>query len=363
MNRNEFYNYLINNFDYKVSTKPLQPDRYCKVNNKYQNLYESYELANLLLKQCKDLNLKRLPRYPSGVLVKNRLFEYIYGSYDFQIVKNSQNNVIRGFILTIVIKDTYFKFSFGGLRNKSDVSGIVCWNEFLKRCKENNINLDDYKNTEEEGIELKKQINKPLIKNFELNKYIDHANHLDLHAAYPSLVIEKHKEFLPVFTGLKKPIGDVAIGYMQSRFTKYKYANLSKEAVNGVNDKILSYHIDLEAKGFKVIGWNTDGIWYIDKTGKNRLYHNKDEGPGFGKWEHDYKDCRFYAVSDGQYFFYENGIFNVRLRGFYRKDTEKPREQWNEDDFFDAVNNNESIYYDEEEQQFKLRSKANEEIK
>ena len=363
MNRSEFYNYLINNFDYKVSEKQLQPDKRCKVNNKYANLYESYELANKLLKQCKELGFFKIPRTAKGTIIKNRLVEFIYGSYDFEIVKNSQNNVIRGFILTIIMRDTYFKFSFGGIRNKDGIGGFGSFMRFKELCEANGINICDYEVSPEEGLELKKEIKKPLIKNFELNKYIDHANHLDLHSAYPSIVIEKHPEFKPVFANLVKPYGDIAIGYMQSKHINYKLTNIAKEAVNGVNDKILNYHIELEAQGFKVIGWNTDGIWYIDKTGKNRLFHNKDEGPGFGKWEHDYVDCRFYAVSDGQYFFYENGIFNVRLRGFYKKDAEKPREQWNEDDFFDAVKNNEQIYYDEVEEQFKLRSKANEEIK
>ena len=60
----------------------------------------------------------------------------------------------------------------------------------------------------------------------------------------------------------------------------------------------------LIANGDKILGHNTDGIWY-----QGPVYHGEGEGNDLGQWRNDYVDCRFRAKSSGAYEFIENGSF------------------------------------------------------
>lgn len=351
-NRDDFFKYLTENYQYKKNRMNKCPDRYCRTNNLRPNLMEAYKEANFLLKICHKLGFHKAIRTPCGAFKRHRL-NTIHGAYDMEVVKNSQNDVIKGYILTILLYDYYFKFSFGALKTKTENGGYGSWMSFVKACKECGINIEDYAISTEEGKEIKKEIESPLINVYNNTEVIEHVHHIDLHAAYPSIIIEHYPEFEPVFAKLKKPIGDIAIGYMQSKYINYKYAHLAKLAVNNVVAKIIHMSKVLELLGYKIVCHNTDGIWYYDKTGQNRMYHDKDEGPGFSHWEHDYIDVTFEGNSSGVYCFWtKDGKFNVRLRGFTKKDAEKPREEWTYDDYFEAIYSINNLWYDENKEQF-----------
>ena len=129
----------------------------------------------------------------------------------------------------------------------------------------------------------------------------------------------------------------VALGYCQSKYCNYRWANLAKEGINGTNKVIKSLCTKLRFQDFEIVGINTDGIWYMDAKKENRLYHDENEGKGFGKWKHDHIDCEFMAYSSGQYWYRENGKFTPVARGSYGYELLKPRDQWDEHDFDKAM--------------------------
>lgn len=329
------------------------PDRYAKINNLKPDLINTYKEANYLLQLCHKFNFSHIIRTKSNALKKHRL-NSISGAYDLQEVRNSGNQIIRGYVLTILFRDYYWKFSFGMLKTGTENGGFGSWMTFVKTCKECGINIEDYAIDSEEGKKLKNEIKSPLIALFDNQHKLQHVNHLDLHSAYPSVIIDKYPEFKPVFEQLKKPIGDIAVGYMQSKYVGYRYAHLAKLAINTVVEKIITYAYCMKQQDFELVMFNTDGIWYYDKTGQNRLFHNIDEGPGFGHWEHDYVDCTYIGITDGKYCFYKpDGTFEVRIRGLTKKDAEKPRSEWSYEDFTEACLSEQSIYYDSNIEQFK----------
>lgn len=346
----DFYEFLLT-FNHKENKLYKCPDRYCKTNNIKPNLYQDYELANQLISNCKKFEFVHIERTPSGAIMRHR-YSSLYGAYDIKAVPLRTNaEIVKGYILTILYRNKYWKFSFGSLKSKTEDGGFGAWCRFKEACEKNDIDLERYKI--DNGEEVKAEIKAPMIQLFS-RKRLQHVNHLDFHAAYPSVIIDKYPEFKPVFDSLRKPLGDIAVGYMQSKYINYQYAHLAKLAVNAVVDKITFLHFDLEMNGFEVVCHNTDGIWYYDKTGKNRLYHNEEEGHGYGKWEHDHLDCEFQGFSDRQYFYYENDKFNPVLSGYYKKDIEKPREEWTENDFLEAVMSKQHIYFDKDKELFIL---------
>lgn len=352
LTKEEFINFLLT-FEHKENKLYCCPDRFCKTNNALPNLFKEYELANKLIANCKKFDFTHIIRTPSSAIQRNNL-NAIYGAYDIQTIK-TKNNAVRGYILTILYHNFYWKFSFGsGLADKSE-GGWSAWCKFKAACKDCGIDIKDYAITN--GEQIKQEIESPLIvpnRRINYKKRRDHVNHLDFHAAYPSVIISQYPEFRQVFDKLRKPLGDIAVGFMQSEWVKYQYAHLAKLAINTIKDKLIDIILDMQAQDFEWILATTDGLWYRDLTGQNRLYHNKEEGTDYGCWRHDHLDCEFQAVGAGQYFYYENGKFNPVLRGSYKKDTEKPREEWNENDFWEAVMSKQEIYYDENKELFIL---------
>jgi hypothetical protein len=352
--KDQFFNFLVENYQHKKNRVNKCPDRYCKINNLKPNLYDTYEEANFLLQLCHKFKFDHIIRTKSNAIKRKRL-NSVYGAYDLQEIRNSGNQIIRGYVLTILFRDYYWKFTFGMVKTATDNGGFGSWLKFVETCKECGINIEDYAIDPEEGKKVKAEIESPLIALYDNKHKLQHVNHLDLHSAYPSALIEKYPEFEPVFAKLKKPIGDIAIGYMQSKYVNYRYAHLAKLAVNAVVQKIITYSYFMKQDNFEIVMYNTDGIWYYDKTGQNRLFHNIDEGQGFGKWEHDYIDCTYIGITDGKYCFYKpDGTFVVKLRGLTKKDAEKPRSEWTYEDFTEACLSEQSIYFDQNIEQFKI---------
>lgn len=131
---------------------------------------------------------------------------------------------------------------------------------------------------------------------------------------------------------------------MQSEHINYSLANLSKIGINGCNRYIKELMFKLACNGNRILGVNTDGIWY---TGN--IYHDENEGTELGQWKNDYTNCTWYAISDGCYYFIHEGKFNVRARGFYSYENYKDRDEWDKEDFFKAMLTQTNIMFTEEE--------------
>ena len=108
-----------------------------------------------------------------------------------------------------------------------------------------------------------------------------------------------------------------------------RWAHLSRDAIKDNNDRIDKLSEAIVLAGGRVIGNNTDGIWYIGD-----VYHGKGEGPTLGQWENDHVNCMLRAKSHGAYEFVENGKYSAVVRGLTSYDNEVPRENWKWGDIY-----------------------------
>ena len=353
-NRDKFRTYL-NKFKFERQAW-LKHDQRVRKPNRNPHLSTCADEFNTIVQSCRKLGLRKILRTEKGTIKKNRISNAC-GSYDVQVVKNSKNNVLKGFIVTVIFGSSIWVFKYGYIAAKdTNMTGHRAYNEFLKICKELNIDLEKYALDKEQGLKEKNKIESPIIRNFKQEEEIQHVNHLDLNAAWPSNITKIYPELEPAYAKLGKDAKNCLNGFLQSSYINYKYANLAKIGINGCNNQIRDFIQKLYKNNFGLIGINTDGIWYYDKLGQNRLYHDENEGHGMHKWKNDHIDCTFYASDDGQYYFIENGKFNVRARGYYTYEAIKPREEWTKEDYFKAIYSACDIDYYEDREFLVVRS-------
>ena len=311
------------------------------------HILENKDKINNLYTTLLNSRLNRIQRTESGAIVK-RDIHLLSGAWDCRKIVTAAN-VFKGVIITVILNNYVFVFKCGAFSvDKSTLTGRKAFEKFLKRCTNHGIRLDDYKITN--GKEVKEQIEPPYIEAFKLNKKLEHVHHLDLVSAWPSGVCKDFPEFYSIFSELRekdKLIGDMALGFCQSQYCGYAYAHLAKAGINNCNAQIRELMVNLIKNKFEVIGLNTDGIWYRDKTDQNRIYHDENEGTKLGQWKTDHKDTTYYALSRGQYYFIEDGKLNIHARGFYPYELIKPRDEWTEEDFYIGMMSQANIIWDE----------------
>lgn len=288
---------------------------------------EGVELFNDVLKHIPE-SIHKLQRTPSGGIAININNTY---AYDF---RHSSN----GGIITIVVAGRLYVFKLGhwGVKKNDYINPSTAFNMFMSKCEEFGIDLDDY--AIENGEEVKKTIPVPYIWMDEsiLNNTLYSVHHIDFHNSYPAGLVNTHPEFKEVveffYNGRKKNpkyklVLNMSIGYMQSMKIKRvaaRWANLSKDAITDNNKRIDELAERLLDAGCRIIGMNTDGIWYQSE----RPYHGEGEGKELGQWENDHVNCKFRAKSGGCYEFIEKGKYNPVVRGLIAYDAQVPREEW-----------------------------------
>lgn len=326
-------------------------NQYSMVPVQYGMNMESRELYNELLGFLKQTDLNIIKRTKSGAIAKGPK-NTIHNSYAYDVIETA-----RGVRMTILLGTYTFVLSIGkGKVDKAtEVYPRTAFEAFEDKCEEYGINLDDYKI--ENGAEVKKDIPRPFIKMYDLrtvdDKPLENVHHIDFHNSYPAGLANTHPEFRPVieeFYSLRKhdpvykAVLNYTIGKMQSLkwYDKAEWAHLAKDAIEDNNNRILDLSLALELGGRKIIGYNTDGIWY-----QGEVYHGIGEGPALGQWENDHTNCIFRAKSDGAYEFIENGEYSAVVRGTTPLDSIKPdRATWEWGDIYkgDAI----KFYFDDE---------------
>lgn len=288
---------------------------------------------------------KELKRSPSGG-ISDKNFYYPCFSLD---VGNASIELI------ICSNEGFFRLVFFTRRkyenNDKEIKGNNAFKELNKICKRFKIDLNKYKI--KNGYEIKKQIEKPLIK-LEHNMYqgivFEKAHHLDINSAWPASLVRTHPEFAPVIDyvfqkkkelkdqGIKgdkniyKAILNFSIGYMQSfkAYHRAAWAHLSRDAINENNRYMRELADKLKKNGRTILAYNTDGIWYCGD-----IYHGENEGKGLGQWENDHMNCKIRFKGAGSYEYIENGKYTPVVRGLTKLDKEGiPRENWNWGDIF-----------------------------
>lgn len=329
--------------------EPLKYDQYIKNPKIFNRIIKDVDIINNLYVSLYNSCLHPILRNKSGSIKKYNI-HHVSGAWDCREIYTTQN-VFKGVIITVIVKGYVFVFKCGQFTvDKSVLNGHKAFTLFKKECEKQNIDLKKYELSEEDGKLEKDQIQNPIIKNNILYKEIEHVHHLDFNSAWPSGLCECFPEFENVFKNLRKKdklIGDLALGFCQSKYINYKYSHFSKAGINTTNKNIINLMVKLVSQNFKVVGINTDGIWYKDNTSENRVYHDDNEGKDLHQWKTDHVDCTFCAYSDGQYYFIEDGKFNARARGYYLYEQKKPREEWDKYDFDEAMRSAVIIRFEE----------------
>ena len=331
--------------------EPLEYDRMIKKPKILNHIFKDKEFINKLYKLLKESDLSKIERTASGAIKKHNI-KHWSGAWDVQECR-TKKNVFKGVIITVILYNRVFVFKCGHFSvDNSEMNGRKAMRNLISECNKQNIDIKKYE--VENGEEIKLTIPKPYIT--LVDKYagqeVEHVNHLDINSAWPAGCCKDYPELTEVFKKLRerdKFIGDMALGYCQSEWCNYKYSNLAKSGIVNTNMYIYDLMTKLIENDFEIVCLNTDGIWYFDKTNKNRIYHDDREGNKLGQWKTDHKDCTFYGYSAGQYYFIENNKFNVRARGYYWYEQIKPREEWEKEDFFKALQTLTCVYWDETE--------------
>lgn len=300
---------------YKISVKDSET-----FNSIYQKLYNS--------------NLNTIKRTKSGAIAKGP--KAMCNNYAWDI--KDTNASTR---LTVTLKGYIFVFNVGA-KKKEDIktSPINAWNLFDIKCFEKGIDIHSY--MIENGLEIKKTIPRAMISMRYLDETFENVHHIDFHSSYPSGLANTHPEFRPIIEEfynkrkedeMYKEVLNKVIGCMQS--TKYKWscrwAHLSKDAIEDNNRRLSHIAFQLEITGRKILGFNTDGVWY-----QGDIYHGDGEGDGLGQWRNDHTNCKFRAKSDGAYEFIENGVYHPVIRGESKLESIKPKEEWQWGDIYNG---------------------------
>ena len=300
-----------------------------KFNKVYATLYSS------------DMNA--IQRTPSGGISMARSNRYAWDIYQSQ----------GGIRITAIADGWIFCWRIGREKyNESGMKGWKAWRIFVKMCGDFGIDLE--KMAISDGARVKTTIPKPYIRFLLCHTEVENANHIDFHSSYGSGLALTHPEFMPVVDKLYrqrkkypyyKAVLNCTVGYMQSLSKcKAKWAHLAKDAIENNNARIDAMTTLLIAAGRRIIGYNTDGIWY-----QGEPYHDprNGEGDGVGKWHNDHVGCKLRAKSDGAYEFIENGVYYAKVRGQTRLDETTPRALWKWGDIYQ--DNAEIIQYRFEE--------------
>ena len=298
---------------------------------------EHAELFNKILAELKnDDEYSLITRTQSGGICKT-IDKLLIPSYDYIPTKNSAE-------ITILDIEGMWRIQFRANIFEEDgkkLSGRNAFTCFKGLLSKNGINLDDY--AVENGLEIKEEIENPMI-GMENIAYKDctfeGVNHIDFHNSYPAGLVNTHPEFYKVIKTcydkrktkpVYKAILNFSIGFMQSKWCSYKYATLSRDAINDNNKRMRELSAKLQESGRIILAYNTDGIWY-----KGDVYHSDGEGDDLGQWSNDHINCKFRMKSDGAYEYIEDGKYVPVVRGYTKLDRIKSRDKWEWGDIYQA---------------------------
>ena len=302
------------------------------------NNEEAAHLFNQLYKEARDTKWNTIMRTNSGGISKKK--EY-YRPPMWDVRMTAKGACIE---LTVVAQKM-LRIQF---RQKADIAtseeqpiyGHQAYGKFVMECWANGINLNNYALTKEQGLDAKKEIEPYMIQAIAArpNVEYDECHHLDFHNSFPAGLVNTHPEFKPIvnkfYLGRKtnpeyKAVLNYTIGYFQSEKINYRYASLSRDAINDNNARVRELAQRLRNSGRIILLYNTDGIWY-----KGKEYHGAGEGKELGQWENDHTNCKFRMKSPGAYEYIENEQYHPVVRGYTNLDKIKPRDQWQWGDIF-----------------------------
>lgn len=222
------------------------------------------------------------------------------------------------------------------------ITGRYAFWKLVKLLEDDNIKITDYMIEDvNKAREINDSTERYIIKaenNEIFNKELENVHHIDFHSSFPAGLVNTHPEFKATIEkiynkrhedDIYKAILNLSIGFMHSPHIKYKYAQLSHDAINDNNKRVKAMAKLLKKSGRKILLYNTDGIWY-----QGDIFHGEGEGDKLGEWRNDHINCKFRAKSQGSYEFIENGKYYPVVRGATKLDRVKTREEWQWGDIY-----------------------------
>lgn len=257
--------------------------------------------------------------------------------------------VVKKTLIEIVLRNfdsRYYRFIIGHNKDKEQkIYGRQAFNIYKSELQKFNINIDDLAISKEEGLAIKQTIPKPRIDLVVApDRTYYNAHHIDLNSAYnagmmlafnvlePGIRSMYQKRALP--NSVFKDVLNMTQGFMQSELIQYRFAHISKAGYVYTERRLNELTESLIAQGFRILAYNTDGIWYQSFDGSR--YHDADEGDDIGQWKHDYVDCKVRFRSKGCYEVegtkVKNSVgkyvYKPVFRGESTYERVKPREEW-----------------------------------
>lgn len=206
------------------------------------------------------------------------------------------------------------------------------------------------------GLEVKATIPKQRIGSVvSFERTYTNVHHCDINHAYPAGMMREFPELRPTFERLAelrktspeiKNVFNMSQGVFQSKIVGYQYSHIAKAGYVYTNEMLDIMSKKLEDSGYRIIGYNTDGIWYqdIDFIGP---YSDETFGAAIGQWKTDHVGCSIRYKSHGSYEYIENGKYTPVVRGLTNLDILKPdRSTWEWGDIFKCSEKKVAFYED-----------------
>lgn len=301
----------------------------------------------------------------AGVEEFNTIYQYCLEHYktgefkDFVITQSGAISQaignIRGAMWQLVVKKTvieivirnfdarYYRFQIGHQKaDKTNISGHQAFVTYQKELLKQGVDLNYL--AINNGEEVKKTIPSPKIDLMAApDRTYQNAFHIDLNSAFNAGMMKAFPVLEPAIRNMYnkrkinpeyKNVLNMTQGFMQSSMVGYRYAHISKAGYVWTNNKIDELTEKLKNAGFRVLAYNTDGIWC--QSFDDTLYHDEDEGTDIGQWKIDHKNCKIRFKSKGCYEFIEDNKYTPVFRGESSYEKFKPRTEWEWGDIYNG---------------------------
>lgn len=310
----------------------------------------------------------KVPKYvktkSGGICKKPSVFRR--PCYNINITKSS---------IEIVYIDYFayrFRFRSGYKESEEDtwgVSGSRGFEIFKRMVKNYGGNMADL--AIDNGKEVKATMPAPMIycKEEYIGQTLENVYHADINSAYMAGIkeyastmrykdLEHHdtweaicKTIDELYTNRKssdyskkhyKAVLNVSYGFMQSQWCRlkghgYALAHLSKIAMESCINKLLDFTSKQERFGGTVIGYNTDGVFFIPSAYDTAILPSKLAHPDtrLGEFKIDTFCKKIRFKSHGAYeYIDQNDDYKPVVRGRTRLDYIKPRSEWEWGDIY-----------------------------
>lgn len=258
--------------------------------------------------------------------------------------------VVKKTFVEIVMRDfdaRYYRFQIGHSKDKKEgLHGHQAFIIYKEMLIKHGISLESL--AINNGKEIKETIPAPRIElTVPEDRTYYNVHHIDLNSAYNAGMMKAFPVLEPAIRELYnkreqnesyKDVLNMTQGFMQSEMVGYKYAHISKAGYVYTLDRLEDLTNKLIAKGYRILAYNTDGIWYQSFDGSK--YSDEDEGKDIGQWKHDYIDCQIRFRSKGCYEFIGTKTKNntIKYKPVFRGESSyekiKPKEEWTWGDIY-----------------------------